>query len=578
MEPWWERHPEALDAEEKGLDAWGCEWVRNDDAWHAGHLVINVALPHDGKVLNLTAHYPATYPYFPPQVSLKELLFPRHQHLVGKNLCLLAREGAEWRPGHDTLAILLRDQLPTVQGVHDSGNDSAFTADNEDHVGEPFSSFLPYQQNCAVIVPDETPPPEHPAGRLTLQVRPAPVNVATPPFFSGIVRTISDLNRKPLIEFPVTLPAFSQPLTGFWLRLTERPSVSVDFGLHFYNLILDAVPAFRKAINTGKRGQLYVGGFVYPDEVRWRASADDWFFLAIKIQQEAKGAREARVQINLIRADWGGEHVWMQRAPSLRPLRAKSALVIGLGSLGSPLVLHLARAGIGKLHLIDYDELQVGNTVRWALGWQYAGLHKASALAMHLAHEYPYTAVDALNMRIGAPSPAAGDTDYEILRTRYNDVDLIIDATANHRVSHFLADLARRLRKPYLWLTTTHGAAGGVVGRVLPEKAGGCWHCFQHGLGDLSIRTPADSGAAEVQPGGCSQPTFIGAGIDSEEIALLAARLAVATLSIAQPGGYPDFAWDIAVADLNQAGQSIAPEWTPYPLKVNSACAACNPR
>src|SRR3546814_1560625 len=82
--------------------------------------------------------------------------------------------------------------------------------------------------------------------------------------------------------------------------------------------------------------------------------------------------RTAQAELRFIRTDWGCEQAWMTRAPSLAPIRARSALVVGLGSLGSPLTLHLARAGIGNLHLVDCDHLQIGNTVRWALGWQYA--------------------------------------------------------------------------------------------------------------------------------------------------------------------------------------------------------------
>src|SRR3546814_17399642 len=103
------------------------------------------------------------------------------------------------------------------------------------------------------------------------------------------------------------------------------------------------------------------------------------------------------------------------------------------------------------------------------------------------------------------------------IRKLSEQVDIVIDSSANHRISYFLSYLTKELGKPYVWLTTTHGAAGGVVGRVVPSKTKGCWHCFQHGLFDKSIRLPANNGSAEVQPGGCSQPTFIGAGLDSED-------------------------------------------------------------
>src|SRR3546814_8915309 len=133
----------------------------------------------------------------------------------------------------------------------------------------------------------------------------------------------------------------------------------------------------------------------------------------------------------------------MTRAPSLAPIRARSALVVGLGSLGSPLTLHLARAGIGNLHLVDCDHLQIGNTVRWALGWQYAGFHKASALVAHIGAEYPYTKAHGYDLRIGASLH-----DYDWIRKLSEQVDIVIDSSANHRISYFLSDLTKELGKP----------------------------------------------------------------------------------------------------------------------------------
>nr|WP_294864227.1 ThiF family adenylyltransferase [uncultured Pseudogulbenkiania sp.] len=580
METWWQRYPWALEAEKTALDALGYPWEIDATAWASGHLTVHVQIPGHGEALKLRAEYPDSFPYFSPQVFLQEVSFFRHQHLFGKNLCLLAREGEDWRPGQDTLAVLLRDQLPLIQQVNSENVSQEVVADIEDHVGEPFSSFLPYLPNSLIIVPDETPAQENAAGRLSLMVRKTPADQGDAIFVNGILKSIYDLSRKPLIEFPPNLPVFSEKLTGFWMRLSSRPNLTKCENLekYFSELISSEIPAFKKAIETAKRGQIIVAGFVYPDEASWRRNSDDWFFLAVRIHREAKGARPAQLQGQFIRADWGGENAWMQRAPTLLPLRSKSALILGLGSIGSPLCLHLARAGIRNLHLVDCDYLQVGNTVRWALGWQYAGLHKASALASHLVNEYPYTSVQQYSARIGAPSlPKAGiPSDYQLIRFISEQVDLIIDATANHRVSHFLSDLAQEIEKPYLWLTTTHGGSGGVIGRIRPRQTKGCWHCFQRSLEDGSIRLPAQSEIEEVQPSGCSQPTFIGAGIDSDEVALLAARVAVATLCAQENNSYQDFTWDVAIGDFVRDGQPIAPDWTEYLLQPHSSCKWCS--
>lgn len=579
MENWWNRYPDALEAEKSALDALGYPWSIDEAARQVGRLVIHLEVPHNGSSVKLTAKYPDTFPYFQPQVFLDEVTFRRHQHPLGKNLCLLAREGEQWQPGKDTLAVLLREQLPLIQAVNATDASSTTVADDEDHVGEPFASFLSYPLNCTIIVPDKTPPLGQTVGRLTLQVRQRPQQLTEAPFINGVIRTISDLGQKPLVEFSTAIPVFSETISGFWTRLPERPCPDARQNLeqYFLDVINSNAPEFNKALAKAKRGQVFIAGFVYPDETTWRKNSDDWVFLAVQVSRETKRSRPADVRLWFIRADWGGEDAWMRRAPALRPLRTKSALVVGLGSLGSPLVLHLARAGISELYLVDCDHLQVGNTVRWALGWQYSGLPKVTALATHLWNEYPYTKVEANYVRIGAPVEAGESlSDYRLIRSISEKVDLIIDASANHRVSHFLADLAAELNKPYLWLTTTHGGAGGVVGRIVPKKTSGCWHCFQHSLADGSIRLPADAGSDEIQPGGCSQPTFIGAGIDSDEVALLAARVAVATLSSGETGGYPDFTWDVAVGDLARNGNSIAPDWTPYTLATNASCPVCS--
>src|SRR3546814_20738382 len=97
-EVWWDRYPDAFQAEKSALDDLKYAWKTNQEAWDSGRLVIEVELQHDGKPLRLIAEYPDSFPYFPPYVSLDRAVFDRHQHPTGKNLCLLAREGEDWQP------------------------------------------------------------------------------------------------------------------------------------------------------------------------------------------------------------------------------------------------------------------------------------------------------------------------------------------------------------------------------------------------------------------------------------------------------------------------------------------------
>jgi molybdopterin/thiamine biosynthesis adenylyltransferase len=574
MGAWWKKYPRILEAEKAALNEAKYQWHIDEDEFKAGRLAVELILPRPAGDLKLRAEYPDSYPYFPPEVFAADQIFPRHHHALQKNLCLLARGGEKWQPGRETLVQLLNEQLPTLEAVVAPDADEQMVSTAEDHVGEPLSAILPSVKNCAIIVPDETPTPECTSGRLKLLLR------ATAPTIeadaNGILKSIADDSGRQLIGFATETPAFTVPCKGFWLRLPERPKLPNEFvngalTKHFVDLMRSKMPTFNRAFESAKRGEQIICGFLYADEVSWKGTADDWFFISVKIDREGRGAQPTKATAKFIAADWGGEKSWMFRAPALRPLRNKTALFVGTGSLGSPVVMQLARAGIKTLYLLDYDQLQVGNTVRWALGWEYAGIEKTVALKDYIVRNYPYTQVKVIALRVGEPK----SNDYESVHEVVPYVDLIIDASAAQRVNHFLADLASEYKKPYLWFSTTSGVAGGIVGRVRPAgERKGCFHCFTYALADGTIRQPADLGSPDVQPAGCAQATFIGAGVDSDEIAVAASRLAIATLS-SHEDGYPDFLWDVAVVDLYREGAPILPSWTSYDLTVHASCAAC---
>ena len=72
----------------------------------------------------------------------------------------------------------------------------------------------------------------------------------------------------------------------------------------------------------------------------------------------------------------------------------------GLGGLGSNIALALARAGIGKLILIDFDRLDITNLHRQQYKANQIGLHKADALAENLLEIAPYTEITAVTAKI----------------------------------------------------------------------------------------------------------------------------------------------------------------------------------
>lgn len=573
MDAWWDVWPARLEAETQGLDLLGYDWQIIPGAREEGCLRLTVAVPVDGEVLNLEVTYPHAYPYFPPEVVLRERSLRRHQHPVGKQLCLLKDGGRDWDPASDSLAVLLREQLPIVLEIDRQGAASDYAAEHEDLIAEPLSSFLNYAAGSLIIVPDETPPAEYESGRLKFSGRLG--DNSGQPRVRALISEILSHKGDVLGGISANVPSLDQSFSGYWLRLSCRPpDEAVGNTEYFLREAEKLIPGFTKEVSNAPKGRAFIVGFLYADEVAWRESGDDWIFMSITIKQKAKRSRLAQLTCELIRTDWGGPGSLSHRAPFLSPLREKSVLLVGLGSLGSPLAIQLAKAGMKVIHMVDDDFLQMGNSVRWALGSRYAGLLKVVAMGFHIKNEYPYTKAVGHAFRIGAAFPQ--NPDAKTLESLCEEVDLVVDATANFSVSYYLSDLCKYKETPYLWLTTTHGCQGGIVGRVIPGVDQGCWHCFQRSLGDGRISQPKDSGRDDIQPGGCSQSTFIGAGIDSDEVSLMAARLAVATLCRGEQNAYGDFDWNIAVGDFYNENGPISPEWKRSNLEIHPQCSQCS--
>ena len=69
---------------------------------------------------------------------------------------------------------------------------------------------------------------------------------------------------------------------------------------------------------------------------------------------------------------------------------AASVAVCGLGGLGSNIAVSLARAGVGRLHLIDFDRVDITNLHRQQYAVSQLGMDKTRALQDNLRAIAPY--------------------------------------------------------------------------------------------------------------------------------------------------------------------------------------------
>ena len=74
--------------------------------------------------------------------------------------------------------------------------------------------------------------------------------------------------------------------------------------------------------------------------------------------------------------------------------------VCGLGGLGSNIAIALARAGVGKLLLIDFDRVDISNLHRQQYKAQQIGRYKTDALAENLREIAPYLEIETVTAKI----------------------------------------------------------------------------------------------------------------------------------------------------------------------------------
>lgn len=74
--------------------------------------------------------------------------------------------------------------------------------------------------------------------------------------------------------------------------------------------------------------------------------------------------------------------------------------ICGLGGLGSNIAIILARAGIGRLHLMDYDRVELSNIHRQQYRISQIGTYKTEALRELIKEIAPYTEVKTDTVKI----------------------------------------------------------------------------------------------------------------------------------------------------------------------------------
>jgi hypothetical protein len=207
------------------------------------------------------------------------------------------------------------------------------------------------------------------------------------------------------------------------------------------------------------------------------------------------------------------------------------------------------------------------------------GRLKGDVIRDIIERDYPHTKITRFTHRLGGVRTGHPQevSDEEVLRKMTTNVSLLYDATAELGIQDFLSAYAQEMKSPYICVSGTFGGWGGKVVRIDPNHTEGCWMCYKLAWQDSNIPDPPSNPKGVIQPAGCGDPTFTGAGFDLVQVALTGVRLAVSTLCAGHAGGYPPADWDVmTIAFRNEAGQLIPPEFKGYKLTKHPKCPRCD--
>lgn len=221
-------------------------------------------------------------------------------------------------------------------------------------------------------------------------------------------------------------------------------------------------------------------------------------------------------------------------------LLSASVLVVGLGGLGSPVAMYLAAAGIGRLMLADFDQVDHTNLQRQIVHCEESvGELKTASAEKRLR---------SLNADIKIETYAVS-VDGELLKKLMSNVDVVVDCSDNFSTRFLLNQFCVAYSVPLV-----SGAAIRTEGQLAVYDArevdSPCYQCLYANLGEESL--------------GCSE-----AGVLSPIVGVIGAMQSVEAIKVLTGMGRSSVGYLMLYDGLTM-------DWRKLRIKKDPSCEVCS--
>jgi molybdopterin/thiamine biosynthesis adenylyltransferase len=479
----------------------------------------------------------AYYPDMPPGIAGRPELLRRHQNPISGGLCLVDGEDSWWRPTRSCVEMV--HQLDRLLAATEAGDDAV--AAGEAPMAEPITGHLAFDDERAVLVPQALLEDELGARAGTFRLRRINDNLFV------VTELLGDDGRRAATAEPGVLELTRDAgALGGWIELETTPEID---GLLDALRVASARALDHRSTKAGKRAK----GNKQRARPRRRSN-----YTGITFFEEGDGRRDRRRTWVFAETEIApnGDAVWVGGRPiraqaissterakrllELDGLATQRALLIGAGSVAAEIAAELAKAGVGRLDIVDRDDYDPGNAVRHLLPVTRAGQPKAKELASLCEGLNPFADVNGWPVHIGLPGG-----DPRAILELFDEADLVVEATGSHAVLRVCQRRANEVGVPVVSAALTIGGWGGRV--VALQPAGPCWDCFLLQQGEGEIPVPETGPRNDQTPFGCSHPAASCAGFDVTHVGAVASRMSIQALRATK---YPELDHDWVVLNF----------------------------